>query len=668
MHFGTRRAIAALTSAAAVAAGAVGTLGAGTAAAAGLGNGLIAFQGTNGSVQVVHANGTGLRTLSALPVWGDGPLSWSFNGSRIAEGGYGSVTSVRADGGDRTQVTSGTSVSTQSGVYDGSGGWLTSAANGQIYEQTSDGWNWVTRVMGTAQEPASVCDSQPALNAFGVFAFTRRDCNGDNATSVWTYDQHTHVLHRVAAGGASAPVFSADGKAILYTVPVGGTTQIAVASTSGAGTSRVLTHDAHGASSPSLSPDGTMLAYQSTDPTQGSVVKVLNLATGTTTVLADGTSPVWQPLRTVGLDRVYGTGRIANDDAVSRWDFNSVTGPAKPGLLTAWNAVLVDKNDPTDAAPAVALAAEKQAPLLYTSGSSLDPNTAAELRRVLHRGWTVYLEGNTSELSNHVAAQVQALGLHVVRIGASGSSAESVATARAITATPSWIIVADSQDYREAAAAASAVGAGGYKGRIVLLLNSTWNLPPVLANYLNGLNPTRQGVTVVGSRSVYAMEHTRLLRQMWRFWTVSGSDPEWVSAALASYWYGGNVEVTVGSSADWRSAMAGAAGTAPFGPLVWTSSTRLDAVDSAYLQKESASVWNVQTFGGGYTNATLAGIDNSVGAAPSWVVTRWDANGVLSAEVALPQAAAALGSGPLVAGPVAEGPGQSPLTRAQTQG
>ncbi|WP_370091604.1 TolB family protein [Streptacidiphilus sp. MAP12-20] len=252
----------------------------------------------------------------------------------------------------------------------------------------------------------------------------------------------------------------------------GGTTQIGAANPDGSG-AHLLTNDAAGASQPSLSPDGTQLVYGSYDGSHGGyVIKLLNIAAGTTTELANGTDPSWRPLRSQYVDHIYGTGGVSNDAAASRWQFNTV-GKYTPGLLTAYNAVLVNKYDATDAALGVELAGEKQAPLLMTSGNSLDPAAAAELRRVMHRGWTVYLEGNTSVLSAHVAAQVQALGLRVVRVGGSGATGQSVTTARTLTATPTWVVLADSLDYRVPASAATLAASAGYHGRIVVAPTGT---------------------------------------------------------------------------------------------------------------------------------------------------------------------------------------------------
>ena len=69
-----------------------------------------------------------------------------------------------------------------------------------------------------------------------------------------------------------------------------------------------------------------------------------------------------------------------------------------------------------DALTGAALAAAKHAPLLLTAPDSLDPRTAAEIRRVLGPDpKTVYVLGGTAALSAAVAASVGGLGYPVVR-------------------------------------------------------------------------------------------------------------------------------------------------------------------------------------------------------------------------------------------------------------
>ncbi|WP_042378604.1 TolB family protein [Streptacidiphilus melanogenes] len=629
MSYRSRRATAALTSAIALTAGLIGAFGTGTAeaATAGPANGVIAYQAPNGSVHFVNADGTNDRVFSALPAGGSGSISWSSDGSRVALSGYGTVSTVKVDGSAAISVPSGQTVATSDGVYGGESGLLVSDDGHKIYRQSSDGANAVALALPAADEPGTVSDSQPVLSVKGVYAFTR---NWGTMTSIMTYNPATKAINEVAKN-ASNPSFSADGSTILYQQNLGGTDQIGIVDTAG-GNQRTLTADPAGANRPSLSPDGTKLVYGSYDSTRGNVVKLLDLSSATTTVLANGQAPSWQPLRKAVISHVYGVGGVSNDAAASRWQFSTL-GHYTPGLLWAKNAVLANKGDTTDAALGVALAAEKQGPLLLTSGGSLDAAAAADLKRALVHGSTVYLEGSTSELSNTVVTQVQRLGFKVVRVTASGgASGQSVASAWNIAHTPNWVFVADAQDYRVAASAASMAASAGYGGRSVVLLNTGWSLPSTLTGFFNRSNPTTTNVVAIGNHSIYAMEHTPLRQgSQWKFWTLTGSDPEYLSYDMAKFWWGSPYLTTLANTSDWRSGFAGASVNAGYGPLLWTSATGLDPVDKLYLQQESAGATNAQIFGTGWPTATVNAIAGALGATPSWTELMQDPNGTIPA-------------------------------------
>jgi hypothetical protein len=136
-------------------------------------------------------------------------------------------------------------------------------------------------------------------------------------------------------------------------------------------------------------------------------------------------------------------------------------------------------------------------------------------------------------------------------------------------------------------------------------------------------------VLVVGNRSIYAMEHTPLNR-VWRFWTLGGTDPESLSYNLAKFWWGSPYLVTLASPADWRAGMAGASVNAGYGPLLWTSATRLDPIDRLYLAQEAAAVGDVQLFGSGWPTATVSVAGGAIAAGPSWARVLQDPNGTVS--------------------------------------
>ena len=224
---------------------------------------------------------------------------------------------------------------------------------------------------------------------------------------------------------------------------------------------------------------------------------------------------------------------------------------------------------------------------------------------------------------------MQRLGFRVVRVAAAGgASGESVANAWNIAPAPNWVFVADSMDYRVAASAASMAASAGNGGRSVVLLNTGWSLPSTLKAFFNRSNPGSTNVVVIGNHSIYAMEHTPL-NQAWRFWTLGGTDAEYLSYNMARFWWGSPNVTTLANSSDWRSGFAGASVNAGYGPLLWTSATGLDPVDKLYLQQESAGSSDVQIFGYGWPTATVNGIEGAIGATPAWATLMQDPNGTV---------------------------------------
>lgn len=602
----SRRALALLSSAATLAAGIVGTVASASAHAATPAApyaGLLAFRTVTDQAALINGDGTDARPIPDT-INADSPLGWSPDGSRLVTDGGGSVFTTRPDGSSQYFLAGGVG-GADNPSYALAGRTVLSDIGGRLYFQASDGGQVPTRLLSNAQEPSDVSDQQPVGSPQGLIAFSRQDAaTGD--TGIWTLNPNTNAVAETLPN-ATGPVFSANGSTLLFTRQVGNEPQVFSAKPNGTNVTQ-LTDDPQGADEPSLSPDGSTLAYNTYDPSTGQqVIRTLSLTTpGATPVfLFNGSEPSWQPLQLNGIDHIYGVGAVSTSVAASHWDYDAV-GKRTIGLVEAYNAVLMNSSDSGDAPAAVALAAEKQAPLLTTSGSSLTAATAAELRRTLPRGWTVYLEGSTSELSARVAAQVQALGYRVARMGATDPTDESVLTARAITSAPTWIVIADDMDYRTALSAASAAGAGGYHGRFVVLLNGSWSLPRAIANYMNALNPATR-LLAVGSRSIYALENSRNLTKEWHFWTLGGSNGEQLANSLAEFWWGAPAEATVENSSGWQDGAAAAAAAATYGPLLWTSPKYLSPDTLAYLERDSASIGDVQMFGtAGFPGNTIA--------------------------------------------------------------
>ncbi|MEU9988811.1 cell wall-binding repeat-containing protein [Streptomyces sp. NPDC048045] len=654
----SRRNLAAFTSAASLAAGLLGAAAPGAQAAPNdITGGQISLYGGSTGVETVNADGTGLRSVPDIPNFGYTP-NWSPDGSRVVAG-WSQLATGRVTGTSSVVTLPWATKVRSSASYEDPAFWLDGqyvvfTTAGQLVYGPSDG-SWAPEPLLTgAQEPSTVCDTHPTAGASGTLAFERRSGGCNDSPGIWTYDPDTKALTKIIASGSS-PVFSADGSKLAFTRSVDGWTQLFTAAADGSGVQQVTT-DPSDHLAPTWDPAGGRIAYEAHGSHAGSsddvqTVRILDLASGTSTQVTGagrGARPAWQPLRKNSLVRVYGSGSIGIDGAASRWTFDTSGGRHVPGLVAARSAVLVNKGNATYSAPAIALAAEKQGPVLMTSGSGLDSSAAAELKRSLPKGSTVYLNGGTRILGSKVASQVQALGYKPLRLDGTDLSALSARVAKQISATPSWIFVADGNEYHDPIAASTAAGALGYHGTGVVLLTNGKSVPSSVRNFLNTLNPKTTNMVTVGYNATQAMEHAPL-DKVWNFWTIGGKTHEDVAVNLARFWWSAPTQAVVEDTWTWQNAVAGGSASATYGPMLWSSRATLSAPAAYYLGQEAASIWVVQTFGGNtsYPPANRTAIGSAIAASSAWTSTYWAANGNLPA----PAAAAPQSRVPALASP-----------------
>ncbi|MGQ5634318.1 MULTISPECIES: TolB family protein [unclassified Streptomyces] len=657
MRSRTRRRIAALTSAVSMAAGLLGAAASGAQAApAEVTGGQIGLYGGSTGVETVDADGSGLRSVPNIPNAGYVP-NWAPDGSKVVAG-WSRLATGRVTGTTSLVTLPWATKVRSSASYDDPAFWLDGryvvfSTGGQLAYGPSDG-SWAPEpLLTSAQEPSTVCDTHPTASPTGTLAFERHRNGCSDSQGIWTYDPSTKALKNIVAAG-SAPVFSADGTKLAFTRQVDGWTQLFTAAADGTGVQQVTT-DASDHLYPAWDPAGGRIAYEAHSGHAGwsddvQTVRLLDLASGTSaqvTGAGKGGRPSWQPLRKNTLTRVYGTGSTGIDAAASRWTFDTAGGTHVQGLISAKSAVLVNKGNATYSAPAIALAAEKQGPVLMTSAGGLDASAAKELKRSLPKGGTVYLNGGTRILGSKVASQVQALGYKVLRLDGTDLSALSARVAKQISATPSWVFVADGGDYHDPIAASTAAGSLGYHGTGVVLLTNGKTVPASVRNYLNALNPKTTNLVTVGYNATQAMEHVTL-DKAWSFWAISGKTHEDVAANLARFWWSAPTSVTVEDTWTWQNAVAGGAATATYGPMLWSTESTLSAPASYYLGQEAASVWLVQTFGGNasYPQANRTAIASAIAANSSWTTTYWAADGDLPAQSAGRSAFAATPAAP----------------------
>ncbi|MEW2623930.1 cell wall-binding repeat-containing protein [Streptomyces sp. NPDC048106] len=657
MNSRTRRHLATLTSAASLAAGLLGAVAPGAQAAPpapDTSTGLLSLYGGTTGVETVNSDGTGLRSVPNIPNSGY-VANWAPDGSKLVSAGS-KVTTGRVTG--TTSVVTlppatgvRSSAASEDPVYWQDGSLVVYSTGGQLVYGPSDG-SWAPEpLLSNAQEPSSAYDVHPTASPAGTLAFERRTAGGDNQ-GIWAYDPDADTVTRIVGEG-SAPAFSADGTLLAFTRQVDGWSQLFVADADG-GNAKQITTDASDHLFPAWDPAGHRLAYEAHSTHAGDsddvqTVRLLDLTNGSTKQITgpgQGARPAWQPLRQNYLARVYGTGSTGIDTAASRWTYDQTGATHVPGLVTAHSAVLTNKSNATYSAPGVALAAEKQGPLLMTSGSGLDSAAAAELKRTLPKGSTVYLNGSTRLLSSKVADQVTALGYKALRMDASDLSGLSARVAKQISATPSWIFVADGNEYHDPIAAATAAGALGYHGTGVVLLTNGKTVPSSVKSYLDALDPDATNLVTVGYNASQAVQHTAFAKS-WSFWAIPGKTHEDVAANLARFWWAAPNAAVVEDTWTWQNAVVGGAATATYGPMLWSSEATLSSQASYYLSQEGASVSVVETFGGNasYPPANRTGIGDAIAASSAWTSTIWAANGDIPATAARGTVSPALAAG-----------------------
>ena len=223
------------------------------------------------------------------------------------------------------------------------------------------------------------------------------------------------------------------------------------------------------------------------DNTEAVVVCLTPSASTTTTT----TTPTTTTTTTPGSGKVVrlaGATRIGTAVAISQNRF-AAAGSAK--------AVVLARSDPgqfADALVGAALAAAKQAPLLLTPGTALDPATLSEIQRVLPSGATVYMLGGTGALAPAVGATLSSAGYTVVRYGGVDRFDTAAIVADQGLGDPTTVFEATGLDFPDAL---SAGAAATFTGGAVLLTNGSVQASET-ASYLTAHPPTNLRYAVGG--------------------------------------------------------------------------------------------------------------------------------------------------------------------------
>ncbi|WCH91594.1 cell wall-binding repeat-containing protein [Streptomyces moderatus] len=666
MNISARRGFAALTTAAALAAGLVAGLpGHATADTAGwpATDGRLLYNEL-GSLRYINPDGT----KSAQFYDTANQAAWSADGSQIAYVGS-------ADGRLRTKTYAQESISGNDIVMPAGSGWhptdptfwggggdIVFTAGGRLRVAVANSGRAPAALFGTDVDG---CDSRASGAVNGKLAFVRTgtSCSTTGTPAVWVYNGPTKTFTKVVAN-ADEPSMSPDGQSLVFTRTVAGHKQLFTVKVDGTGLTQVTT-DPVDHNRPAWSPKGDRIAYDTyftgspdTGPS-GSQIWIHDLAAGTETrvPMADGTDVAWQPLRKNAISRVYGSDTYDTNIASSKWTWNTL-GKSVPGLMNASSAVLISKSDSAYATTATSLAGKKHGPVLMTSRTGLDSSVQSELKRMLPKGKTVYLVGGTSILSSSVASKVTSLGYVAKRLSDVSRYSTSVAVAKTITSAPKYVFLATGTDYHNALAASSAAGAMGTSGTAVVLLTEGSTMTPSVYGYLDRYSPSTTKIITVGTdaESALAKAHNAGKLPHWpskySYYRFGGS-PAPVAARLAEFWWSSPSDAAVASVNSWRGGVSASSAMTTFGPLLWTDVTSLTYDTKSYMMRTSASLHHVAVFGGnGSVDAkVLPLIGRAIGVDSNYTYTPYYKGAIPQSPASQPLSATAASTGKPVPSP-----------------
>jgi putative cell wall-binding protein len=322
----------------------------------------------------------------------------------------------------------------------------------------------------------------------------------------------------------------------------------------------------------SPAPGARVLAASAYDDATGQLV--LFGGASTTTALDDTWVLATKRSATVYSTRLSGTDRQSTAVAVSASAFSAGGASA---------VVLARADDFADALAGGPLAAAKHAPLLLTSSGSLDAATAAEIKRVLPEGGTVYLLGGTSALSDAVANAITAMGDVPTRVAGTDRYETAVAIA-GVMGNPTTVFEASGTNFPDALSAVpAAVATHG-----AILLTDGASQTPATTAYLSAHATTRYAV---GGPAAFADPSAI---------TIAGPDRYATSDAVALAFFPTTTAVAIASGANFPDALAAGpvAGSAMQPVLLVPSTGALPEPITSYLKTHAGAITSVQAFGG----------------------------------------------------------------------
>ncbi|MFI6587329.1 cell wall-binding repeat-containing protein [Embleya sp. NPDC050493] len=433
----------------------------------------------------------------------------------------------------------------------------------------------------------------------GRYAFTRTAPIGtrcDGASSVMLYTPETGAVEPAVElndAGVEAPVggffpsISPDGTRLAYMRMLPGDERAELRLLDLATKRSKALYEDSDMWAARWSPDGRYLAFGVFNTS-----KRLDLVTGQVNSLGAGqTVPIWANRTvtpSVGV-RVYGSNAITTGVATSRFKFDAAASAS--GARKANVAVLTRSDAFYDGLAGAGLAGAKGGPMLLTPKEGLAPAVSAELARILSPGATVYVLGDEGVVSAAVDTQIRALGLTPKRLAGNTVAETGVAIANELTSAPKEVFVATAAEYYDALAAGAA--AGSTPGATVVF---SWGntLPAATANYLRGLDRTKTKVTAVGGPAVVALGSAAIGIDA----TADGRTAPDTAKLLAEHAFTHPKAAALATMATWQDALTGGALIAGKGPLLLATQTALPQGSADYLTAEAASLDRVVAVGG----------------------------------------------------------------------
>jgi putative cell wall-binding protein len=333
----------------------------------------------------------------------------------------------------------------------------------------------------------------------------------------------------------------------------------------------------------SLDSDGVISGTPTTRGAADLMVTVTDAASAT----ASATLSI--PVTSTAITELAGADRFGTAILVSQQEY--------PHNDSASAVVLARADSYPDALVGAALAAAKNAPLLFTSGTTLAAATVAEIQRLLLAGSTVYLLGGTSAIPASIAQQINTLGYVEVRYGGSDRYATAVAVAGAL-GNPFTVLLASGTNFPDALAASPAAT----KAFGAILLTDGSVVPPETSAYL----ATHHGTVYAVGGPAAAADPSAI--------PLVGADRYGTAIAVAHQFFSSPPTVGVASGATFADALAGGSLLAHTGgPLLLADPSVLPASTRSYLTTNAASLVTASIFGG--PSALSAAVQTAVGVA-----------------------------------------------------